>query len=373
MKTMGIIFSNIYDSSLGELTNHRTVASLPFGGRYRQIDFVLSNMSNSSIYNIGIITKHNYRSLMDHLGSASDWDLNRKNENLAIIPPFASGNMHGMYKGKLEALYSALGFLDNPNYDYVVVSDSTVLCNIDYRDAVDTHIKSGADITIIANSSSVENEKNRKHPLIVKAKKGLATELIIDAAASKGSLIGMGMFVFSRKLLVEVVEDSYKKGFVHLERDFIQKRFNEGKLKIGIYEFKDVVLRNENINTYFSNNMKLFEENVRKGLFKKERPIYTKIRDEAPTDYREGSLVSNCIVADGCVISGNVSDSVLFRSVKVKEGANIKNCIVMQGTTIGKNAQLDCVILDKNVTVSDGAVLKGTPKHCVIIRKGEIV
>ncbi len=370
MKTMGVIFSNIYDSSLGALTNHRTVASLPFGGRYRQIDFVLSNMSNSGIYNIGIITKHNYRSLMDHLGTASDWDLSRKNEGLVILPPFASGNMNGVYKGKLEALYSAVSFIDNDTYDYVVVSDSTVLCNIDLRPAIEKHIKSGADVTIVANE---EPKDNRRHPLVIKTKRGKPTELLIDAPASKNALTGMGYFIFSRKLLVDSINESYQKGYVHLERDFLQKKFNEGNINIEVYQFDDIVLRNENIRSYYANNMNLFDKNVRKGLFKTERPVYTKVRDEPPTYYGEGSEVSNCIVADGCMLHGKVENSILFRSVSVGKDAEVKGCIVMQGTKIGKGAKLECVILDKNVTISDGAVLRGTPEHCVIVGKGETV
>ncbi len=371
MKTMGIIFSNIYDNTLGELTSHRTVASLPFGGRYRQIDFVLSNMSNSGIYNIGLITKYNYRSLMDHLGSAADWDLCRKNEGLVIIPPFASGNMNGVYKGKLEALYSAAPFIDNPAYEYVLISDTTVLCNMDYRPAIEHHIKSGADVTVITNAENTKIDK--KQHLVVKAKKGLATELLIEAPAAKGMLCGMGMFIFSRKLLVDAINDSYSKGYVHLEKDFIQKRFNEKQLKVGVYEFRDVVLRNENIRTYFENNMALLNKNTRLGLFKSDTPIFTKVRDEIPSYYGEGSEISDCIVADGCTLHGKADNCVIFRGVSIESGAELRSCIVMQGTKIGRGAKLECVILDKNVTVSDGAVLKGTPEHCVIIKKGERV
>lgn len=369
MKAMGIIFSNIYDSSLGELTNHRTVASLPFGGRYRQIDFVLSNMSNSSIYNVGIITKYNYRSLMDHLGSAADWDLRRKNGGVFILPPFASGNT-GVYKGKLEALYSAVAFIDNPAYDYVVVCDSTVLCNMDFRPAIENHIKSGADVTIISNK---ELETKKKHPLIVYTdKRNKVQSILLDSASDENAFVGMGMFIIKRQLLVEALNESHSKGYVHFEKDYLQKYFNDGKLKISVYEFKGIVLRNENIKSYYANNMALLQEKTRNGLFGKN-PIYTKVRDEMPSYYCEGSEVENSLLADGCKLYGKVKDSILFRDVTINEGAEVKGCIVMQGARIGKNAKLECVILDKNVNVFEGAELKGTPEHPVIIKKGETV
>lgn len=371
MKAMGIIFSNIYDSSLGELTNHRTVASLPFAGRYRQIDFVLSNMSNSRIYNVGLITKYNYRSLMDHIGSCAEWDLNRKNEGLVFLPPFASGNT-GVYKGKLEALYSAVTFIDNKNYDYVVVSDSTVLCNIDYRKAIEHHIKTSADVTLIATRPVKDD--TRKHPLIIHTNnRTIVKDTELDSTPDENCYVGMGIFIFDRCLLVEAIKRSYSKGFVHLERDFIQKGVNEGTLKAAVYDFKGVVLRNEDIKSYYANNMALLDKKTRNGLFLSDYPIYTKIRDEFPTYYGEGSRVANCLVADGCTLYGNINNSILFRDVTVAKGAVVNSSIIMQGTKIGRDAHLECVIIDKDVTVRDGAELKGTPDHPVIIKKGEVV
>ena len=371
MKAMGVIFSNIYDSSLGELTNHRTVASLPFGGRYRQIDFVLSNMSNSGIYNVGIITKYNYRSLMDHLGTCTEWDLNRKNEGVVVLPPFVSGNVNGIYKGKLEALYSARDFINNSAYDYVVVSDSAVLCNINLRDAIKDHIKSGADVTIVATKGKLDG---KKHPLVGKANtRGTVTSLMIDSKAENGNFVGMGMFIFKRELLVKVIDESYARGWVHLERDFILRGLNEKSIKVAIHKFDGVVLRNEDIKSYYKNNMALLNEDIRKGLFLKDSPIYTKVRDEIPSYYREGSNICDCLVADGCDLDGEAYNSILFRGVKLSKDAVVRDSIIMQGTKIGKGAHLECVILDKNVTVSDGAVLKGTKEHPVIIKKGETV
>lgn len=370
-KAMGIIFSNIYDSSLGQLTGERTVASLPFGGRYRQVDFVLSNFSNSGIFKIGIITKYNYRSLMDHLGSCADWDLNRKNEGVVFLPPFASGNT-GIYKGKLEALYSAKQFIDNPDYEYVVVCDSTVLCNLNFRPVIMKHIESGSDVTCLATKCKKASEK--KHPLILKAGRGhRATELRINTAAEAGDYEGMGMFVFSREKLVAALEEQNSKGQVHLERDYLQRCFNEGSLKISVYPVDGVVLRNKDVPSFFANNMALLDKKVRDGLFGGEDHIYTKTRDEAPTYYCPDSSVKNCIVADGCVMEGETENSIYFRGVKVEKGAVVKDSIIMQGTKIGKNAQLTCVILDKNVTVREGTVLTGTPEHPLIVGKGETV
>lgn len=370
MKVMGIIFSNIYDSALGELTNHRTVASLPFGGRYRQVDFALSNMSNSGIYKVGIITKYNYRSLMDHLGTCSAWDLNRKNEGVVFLPPFADGNTGLVYRGKLEALYSAVHFINNSLYDYVVVCDSTVLCNINFREAVKKHIKSQNDVTVISNA----NCSGKNFPLVLKTDAdGSVTEMKLNATPEKDELVGMGMFVISRELLVEAITDSYSKGYIHFERDYLQRKFNENALRLGVYPFNGVVLNNGDVESYYKNNMALLDKEVRDGIFLPDFPIYTKVRDEAPTYYGEGSAVSNCIVADGCVMRGEVTDSVLFRKVCVEKDAKVKSSIVMQGAKIGEGAQLECVILDKNVIVTAGAVLRGTPKHPVIVKKGETV
>ncbi len=369
MKATGIVFSNIYDSTLGELTNHRTVASLPFGSRYRQIDFILSNMSNSYIYRVGLITKYNYRSLMDHLGDCSEWDLNRKNEGLFFLPPFVSGNT-GIYKGKLEALYTAVNYLDQPDYDVVVVADSTVLCNLDFRPAISQHLQSGADVTIICNREA----SGRTHPLVVRTgEDGQIREILIDAQPEPGDLVGMGMFVFSRERLVQALHCAHRSGLVHLERDLLQAAFRENKLRLSTYCFDGVVLRNENIQTYFMNNMALLRPEVRAGLFRPHHPIYTKVRDEIPTYFEKGSRICNCLMADGCTLRGQAEKSILFRGVTLEAGAQISSCIVMQGTRIGKNARLSGVILDKNVTVRDGAILQGTPEHPVIIKKGETV
>lgn len=365
---LGIIFSNIYDSSLGELTSHRTVASVPFGGRYRQIDFVLSDMVNSGINTIGVITKYNYRSLMDHLGSCQEWDLNRKNGGLFFLPPFISGNT-GIYRGKLEALNVAMPFLEACHEDYVVMSDCTTLCNIDYRKVLDFHKKGKFDITVVANR---DHSNNFEGDMIMRAEPdGNVTEIALHYHTDQSTYLGLGMFIMRRLDLIEVVRECAARGMYYLESDYIQRYFNEKRIRVGLYRFDGVTLRNHSIPSYFRNNMRLRESEVRNGLFLPEAPIYTKVRDEIPTFYGHNAAALDCIVADGCHIHGTVEDSVLFRDVTIARNAHVKNSIIMQSCTVGEGARLENVILDKNVEVSPGTVLIGSAENPVIIGKGE--
>jgi len=371
MQMLGIIFSNIYDGEMGDLTKKRTVASLPFGGRYRQIDFVLSNMVNSNITKVGVITKYNYQSLMDHFGDGSEWDLNRKNGGLFILPPFAHGNT-GIYKGKLEALNSALSFLKHSKCEYVLMCDSTVICNIDFDEVLESHLKSGADITVVANKD-YENTKDALNELVLKVVRNKAVDIAVNAIVGEDDYTGMGMYIMGRENLIEVIETSVSHGLCHFEKDFLQRKFIHGDFNVNVYKFKDVVLRNKSIATYFSNSLSLINDKMQKGIFKPQSPIYTKVRDEAPTYYDKGCEVDDCIIADGCVIKGKAVNSVIFRDVTIEEGAVVQNSIIMQGTKIKKNAHLINVIADKDVTVSEETVLAGAKASPLIIGKGQKV
>ncbi|MBE7038045.1 MAG: glucose-1-phosphate adenylyltransferase subunit GlgD [Ruminococcaceae bacterium] len=369
MKMTGIIFSNIYDNTLGELTKKRTVASVPFGGRYRQIDFVLSNMVNSNITKVGVITKYHYQSLMDHLGSAGAWDLDRKNGGLYIIPPFANMSTE-IYRGKLEALYGALSFLKKAGSDYVVLCDSVVICNIDFEKVLESHIKSGADVTCVANKEA-ENMKEESKLLLKIDDNGFAKDITINCIPEDDDYAGMGMFIMEREKLVEVVEKSVAHGFYHFEKDYLQYEFNQGNLSVNVYKFNDVVLKNSSVASYFKNNFKLLDYDVRKSIFNPRAPIYTKVRDEAPTYYGEGSKADDCLIADGCKIMGEAENSVIFRDVVIEKGAKVKNAIIMQGSKIGKDSVIENVIIDKDVEVGMGRTLIGASISPLIISKGE--
>lgn len=373
MSVMGIIFANIYDSSMGELTNKRTMASLPFGGRYRQIDFTLSNMTNSGIRRIGIVSRFNYQSLMAHIGSGEEWDLELKEGGLEYLTPYALADSTGSYRGKLEALHSVLEYMEfGASDDYVVLADSSVLCNIDLNKVLETHISSGKDITVVTKAGIANGIKRLDLAVKLDPKGGIA-DMVVDYPASAEYLTSMGLFVIAKDLLVHHVEEAVAHNLYRFERDFVLRQYQEGGLSVNIFQFGGVALYNESTEEYYRSNLAIIDKETRHDLFGRNHPIYTKVRDRVPSYYGEGCRVENCTVADGCMLEGSVRDSVLFRQVSIGAGSTVEDSVIMNDTVVGENCELKCVILDKNVTVRPGSKLIGTPSSPVIIKRGGTV
>ncbi len=371
MKAVGLIFSGAYGGGPEELIRDRSAGSLPFGGRYRQIDFVLSNMVNSGIGDVGVITKYKDQSLMEHLGTCQDWDLNRKRGGLMLIPPFSPG-LSGEYRGKLEELRAAIPYLERQSAEWVVLADTAPLLNIDLRRVIAAHAASGKEMTMVA----VEAEED--DPLL--------SELVIDSpdgqrigglwlryAAARGKYTSCGIFVMRREGLIASVNALSARGFTHFERDLIQRGFNRGTLSVGLYRFDRPVLKNRTLAEYYRNNLLLREEAIRDALFRPEAPIYTTVRDEVPSYYGSGSSVSGCLIADGCFIEGRAENSVLFRGVTIGKGATVKNAVIMSGSVIGEGAAVENAVLDKGVSVSAGRRIVGAPQSPAVLRKREAV
>lgn len=367
---LGLVFANMHDTTLGDMTKNRTMGSVMFGGRYRLIDFPLSNMVNSGISEVGVITKSNYQSLLDHLGSAREWDLARKKGGLYILPPF--GNVEStLYRGRIEALYGAMSFIKHSRAKYVVLSDCDVVTNIDYKPIVAAHIESGADITAVAHTGVYSSEDIKTSTVFnVDADKNV-TSVLINPDISGTCTTSLNVFVMSMDFLIETVNDAMARGNVSFERNILQEKCRE--LKIKIYEYDNYFSKLNSPESYFKSNMALLEpENARK-LFVPKRSIYTKVSDNAPVKYDLDSKVSNSLIADGCIIEGEVENSVLFRGVKVGKGAKVKNCILMQGTVVGDNAELNYLITDKNVSICDNHILTSSPQYPMYVGKGASV
>lgn len=367
---LGLVFANMHDTTLGDMTKNRTMGSVMFGGRYRLIDFPLSNMVNSGISEVGVITKSNYQSLLDHLGSAREWDLARKKGGLYILPPF--GNVEStLYRGRIEALYGAMSFIKHSRAKYVILSDCDVVTNIDYKPIVAAHIESGADITAVAHTGVYSSDDIKTSTVFnVDADKNV-TSVLINPDISGTCTTSLNVFVMSMDFLIETVNDAMARGNVSFERNILQEKCRE--LKIKIYEYDDYFSKLNSPESYFKSNMALLEpENARK-LFVPKRSIYTKVSDNAPVKYDLDSKVSNSLIADGCIIEGEVENSVLFRGVKVGKGAKVKNCILMQGTVVGDNAELNYLITDKNVSICENHILTSSPQYPMYVGKGASV
>lgn len=367
---LGLVFANMHDTTLGDMTKNRTMGSVMFGGRYRLIDFPLSNMVNSGISEVGVITKSNYQSLLDHLGSAREWDLARKKGGLYILPPF--GNVEStLYRGRIEALYGAMSFIKHSRAKYVVLSDCDVVTNIDYKPIVAAHIESGADITAVAHTGVYSSEDIKTSTVFnVDADKNV-TSVLINPDISGTCTTSLNVFVMSMDFLIETVNDAMARGNVSFERNILQEKCRE--LKIKIYEYDNYFSKLNSPESYFKSNMALLEpENARK-LFVPKRSIYTKVSDNAPVKYDLDSKVSNSLIADGCIIEGEVENSLLFRGVKVGKGAKVKNCILMQGTVVGDNAELNYLITDKNVSICENHILTSSPQYPMYVGKGASV
>ena len=370
MNVMGIIFAN--DATLGELTNKRTMASIPFGGRYRQVDWALSNLSCAGVRNIGIISRHSYHSLMNHIGDGEEWGLELEEGGLEFLTPYAMSTTD-IYRGKLDNLNFAMDFLEYGTDDeLVVMADSAIVYNIDLTRVIASHIASGKDVTVVTKEGIADGKK--KLDLAVKLDAdGEIADMAVDYVASPDYLASMDIFVLSRKFLLHKVQECIARNQFHMDRDLVMGGWQAGIVSVNIYRFQGPALFNETVEEYFHNSLALIQKELRHDIFGFNHPVYTKVRDRVPTYYGENCELDNCMVADGCMLEGYVKNSVLFRQVTISEGAKVETCLIMNDAVIGETATLKNVILDKDVIVRPGATLVGTTSNPIIVKKGEIV
>ncbi|MFZ3589298.1 sugar phosphate nucleotidyltransferase [Bacillus sp. DJP31] len=331
---MGLIDASTVSDSLRSLTVKRSQSAIPFGGRYRLIDFTLSNMVNSGMKSIAIFPKHQYRSLMDHLGSGKQWDLNRKRDGLFIFPPTESEGIQSNEFGSFSHMEANIDYFLRSTQEYVVIANCQVVSNIDFRKVLNRHKESGADITCV--------RKNGR-PL--------------------------HMYLLKKDFLMELFSQHKETGYTQFSDVLFDHRL---MYRIHSYEYEGYVAFIDSIESYYFHSLEMLNHDVWQRLFSKERPIYTKVKDEPPTRYLKGATVKNSIIANGCIIEGHVENSILFRAVKVGKGTVIKNSIVMQKSQIQEDCLLDGVILDKDVRVESGLKLHGESNRPLVLEKGTI-
>lgn len=365
---LGILFPNNYDNTIPEMVTERAMASIPFAGRYRMIDFALSSMTNCGVNNVSVVVRKNYHSLMDHLGAGREWDLARRRGGLNIWPPFADKKVK-VYNGRVEALGSIMDFLEDQKEKYVIMSDTNIAANVDYNIMLADHQKSGADVTMLYHKVEIPAGQRDDNSTVDVDENGRVTAFYHNDYRPGVQNMNMNVYVLERATLIKLVKDAESRGLIYFEREILGRLVNE--LNIKAIEYTGYAARVCNMKSYFDENMKLLDEKNLDALF--SSPVYTKIRDDNPTRYVTGSNVADSLVADGCVIEGTVENCVLFRGVKVAKGAVVKNCVLMQDTVVEADAKLNYVVTDKNVTVSSGKSLSGTDSFPVYVAKKHTV
>lgn len=365
---VGIIFSNAYDECLPELTGLRTMGSVPFAGRYRLIDFALSNMVNAGIEKVGVMTKSNYQSLMDHLGTGKPWDLSRKTEGMFLLPPFSTAEQ-GSNVDKIASLKGAMGFISRSTEEYVLFSDCNAVFNMDVQELMEFHTEKDADITILYKNG---NSPALQDTMIMDIDTDGRVEKVSFAPTGAENVnYSLNMILMKKSLLERLMNEAISQNYNDFESDIIQR--NTGRLRIYGLEFKNYSVTIDSMATYFNANMSLLNPENCRDLFNLERPVYTKIKDEVPTTYGIVSKVKNSLVASGCIIEGEVENSIIFRGARIEKGAVVKNSIVMQDTYVAQNSVLNCVVADKSVVVTPNKTLSGAENYPVYIGKAIVI
>ncbi len=370
---MGLILAYSNSKSMGELSVPRTTSSIPFGGNYRAIDFLLSNMVNAGATDVGIAVREGYQSLLDHLGSGKDWELSRKLGGLVLLPPYgynqsrmASG-YDASFKGKMSALVNILDYITQTRKKYVIMGDGDVILNIKLEPIIEKHIESGADITVVCS-----------HPV------GEATRGIYITPGERNKVVGLttypqtagqyestGIYILEKKVLLDLIDYSIMNDMAYFEREVLRTMLD--KMDVRYHVFDGYVAKLQTVENYFKSSMELLDVRIRADLFDRENPIYTRIRDYMATYYGDVSEVTNSLVADGCIIEGKVENSILFRGVRVGSGAVVRNSIIMPNCVIGANSFMNYIIADKNVRVIDDSMVVGSTKYPVVVSKNHTV
>ncbi len=346
MSVAGLILSNLHDGELPSLTSKRTMGAVPFGGRYRMVDFPLSAMVNASLSQIYIVAHHNYQSLMEHIGSGKDWDMARHSGGIHIIPPYSAAfaNPTECYDSRMQSLISIRGLVERIEEEHVLCCDCDAVGVPDFHAFIEAHKKSGLPMTI-----GTEEQ---------------------ESPAAWGTL---HIWIAKTSFLRDVLKRAEERQYTSFYTDVVRREAGCGN--VGTYAFSEHFYRIHSLSEYFRLHMLLAGEwGVREALLESaEHPIYTKVQNSPPTKYGKRARVENSLIADGCVIEGTVKNSVLFRGVHVGENCVVENAILMERCHLFDTAHISTAVLDKNVTVGGCARLAGHPTLPFFVDEGRVI
>ena len=362
----GIICAYVAAPELGDLVSHRTSASLPIGGRYRLIDFILSSMVNAGVHDVGVVMQRDYQSLIDHVGSGKEWDLSRRRGGLRVLPPFGMPDSHhGEYNGAIEALSAIYSYIEDIGQEHIILAMGDLAANIDLEAAMERHLAAKAEITAICT----EQTPPENHHRFIPDEDGFSSQLLCDRSHDGVGVVSLEVYIITKARLLELISTCSASSKIHLHRDALMSHLQRGG-RVNLYMHKGFARRVISSKAYYDISMSMLQYDIRGDLFPPERPIMTKERADVSTYYGEESKSKNSLVADGCYVEGVIENCILFRGVRIERGARLKNCVLMQDTKIGAGAVLAYVIADKDVNISRLTTLAGNAVLPFCIPKG---
>ncbi len=361
----GLILADRSSRDLRELVMMRTSSSLPFAGRYRLIDFALSNLQNAGVRDVGVVMQRNYSSLLDHIGSGKEWDMSRKRGGLKLLPPFTGS---GEYEGIIDALENVRGYIEDIKQDYVALMRGHLAASIDLAAVMYQHVKSSADITAVCSETTPEGVHHR----FLVGEDGFAKEIMLRRTGPGEGVATLEVYIMSKEVLLGIIDRCDNALYHKFHRDGLGGLLSAGG-RIGIYMHNDYAVHISSVNGYYKASMDMLDHDKRNQLFPEARPVRTKGRSDVSTYYGDQAVSKNSLVADGCIIEGSLENCVIFRGVRVGAGAVLKNCIIMQDTVVSDGVELNYVISDKDAFISKDVTLSGSPRLPLVLPKGSKV
>ena len=349
MKAIGIILAGGNNSRMQELSNKRAIAAMPIGGGYRSIDFALSNMSNSHIQTVAVLTQYSARSLNEHLSSSKWWDFGRKQGGLYVFNPTVTVDNSWWYRGTADAMYQNIAFLKRRHEPYVIITSGDCVYKMDYNKVLDAHIEKKADITVVCKDMRADVDVSRIG-VVRMGEDGRLTEFEEKPIMAQSNTISTGIYIIRRRPLIEILENAAEEGRYDFVNDVLVRYKNIKK--IYGYKINSYWSNIADVDAYFSTNMDFLRPDVRSFFFKEEPTICSKVEDFPPAKYNPGADVNNSLISSGCIINGKVKNSILFGQVFIGKNCEIINSIILDDVYIGDNTRVENCIVDSNTTLN---------------------
>ncbi|MBE5910848.1 glucose-1-phosphate adenylyltransferase subunit GlgD [Pseudobutyrivibrio sp.] len=356
MKALGIILAGGNSSRMQNLTDKRAIAAMPVGGSYRCIDFVLSNMTNSHIQTVAVLSQYNARSLNEHLNSSKWWNFGRKQGGLFLFTPTVTTNNSWWYRGTADAIWQNIDFLKKRHEPYVIIASGDCVYKLDFNKVLDYHIDKQADITVVCAKLPEGDDINR-YGVVDMDRSGRIVEFEEKPMVANSDIVSAGVYVIRRRALIDLLEECNREGRYNFVTDILI-RYKSMK-KIYGYMMEGYWANIADVDSYFKANMDFLRKDVRDMFFHTEPGVFSKTHDLPPAKFNTGSQVRNSLVAGGCIINSTVENSVLFKKAFVGNNSVVKNCVILNGAYIGDNVHVENCIVESHETLLSGSTYIG--------------